>query len=80
MTRTQIQIIDLISQLPVAERRELFEHIEATGLLKETFYDRMTPEQRSQLDEGAAQADRGQVVDGSAAFDRLAQLFAFKRA
>ena len=62
----------------MAERRELFEHIEATGLLKETFYDRMTPEQRAQLDDGLAQADRGQVVDGNAAFDRLAQRFVFR--
>jgi hypothetical protein len=79
MTRTQSQIIDLISQLPVAERRKLFEHIEAAGLLKETFYDRMTPEQHAQLDEGIAQADREQVVDGNAAFDRLAERFAFRR-
>lgn len=80
MTRTQSQIIDLITQLPLAERQALFEHIEAAGLLKHTFFDRMTAEQRAQLDEGIAQADRGEVVDGQTAFDRLALRFGFQRA
>lgn len=79
MTRTQSQILELISKLPANERRELFEHIEAAGLLKDTFYERMTPEQRAQLDDGIAQANRGQVVDGNTAFDRLAERFAFRR-
>ena len=36
-------------------------------------------EQRAQLDEGIAQADRGDVIDGDEAFDRLASRFDFKR-
>jgi len=48
-------------------------------LLDESFYSRMTPEQRSQLNEGIAQADRGEVVDGDEAFNRLASRFNFKR-
>ncbi len=79
MTRAQAEILDLINRLPADERRELFEQIEATGLLGQTFYERMTPEQRAQLDDGIAQADRRQVVDGNSAFDRLAERFNFRR-
>ena len=80
MTKTQEQIVEFIGQLSLAERRELFEHVQQTGLLDESFYARMTPEQRTQLNEGIAQADRGEVVDGIAVFDRLASHFKFKRA
>ena len=79
MTKTQAHIVELIAQLPIAERRELFEHVQETGALDESFYSRMTPEQRAQLDDGIAQADRGEVVDGNEAFDRLAKRFNFKR-
>jgi hypothetical protein len=79
MTRTQAHIVELIAQLSVAERRELFQHVQQTGLLEPTFYSGMTPEQRAQLDEGIAQADRGDVVDGDEAFNRLASRFDFKR-
>ena len=80
MTRTQAHIVELIAQLSLAERRELFEHVQQTGLLEPTFYSSMTPEQRAQLDEGIAQADSGEVVDVDEAFDRLAARFQFKRA
>jgi hypothetical protein len=50
MTRTQAHIVELIAQLSVAERRELFQHVQQTGLLEATFYSGMTPEQRAQLD------------------------------
>jgi hypothetical protein len=42
-----------------------------------SFYDRMTPEQRADLDEGIAQAERGQVVLAEEVFDRLAKRFGF---
>jgi predicted transcriptional regulator len=80
MTRTQAHIVELIAQLSLAERHELFEHVQQTGLLGPTFSSSMTPEQRAQLDEGIAQADRGEVVDADEAFDRLASRFNFKRA
>ena len=79
MTRTQAQIVELIAQLPLTERRELVEHVQESGLLEESFHARMTPGQRAQLDEGIAQADRGEVVDGNEAFRRLASRFNFKR-
>jgi predicted transcriptional regulator len=79
MTKTQARIVELVTQLSPAERRELVEHLQEAGLLEESFYSRMTPEQRAQLDEGIAQADRGETVDGGEAFDRLAGRFNFKR-
>ena len=79
MTKTQAQIVELIAQLPLAERRELFEHVQGTGLLDESFHSGMTPEQRAQLAEGIAQAEKGEVVDGNEAFDRLAKRFNFKQ-
>ena len=79
MTKTQTEILDLIAKLPVAERRELVEHVQAAGLLDESFYAGMTTDQRAQLDDGIAEADRGQVVDGDTAFNRLATRFGFKR-
>jgi hypothetical protein len=80
MTRKQAQIVELIAQLPLTERRELIEHVQESGLLDDSFYSRMTPGQRAQLDEGIAQADRGEVVDGDETFRRLASRFNFKRA
>ena len=79
MTHTQAHIVQLIAQLSLAERREFFEHVQQTGLLEQTFYSGMTPEQRAQLDEGIAQADRGEVVDADEALDRLASRFNSKR-
>jgi hypothetical protein len=43
-----------------------------------SFYDRMTPEQRAELDEGIAQAEREQVLPAEAVFDRLAKRSAFR--
>jgi predicted transcriptional regulator len=44
-----------------------------------SFYDRMTTEQRAELDEGIAQAERGQVVPAEKVFDRLAKRFGFAK-
>jgi hypothetical protein len=79
MTKTQARIVELVAQLSPAERRELIEHMQQAGLLDDSFYGRMSPEQRAQLDEGVTQADRGEVIDGREAFDRLATRFNFKR-
>ena len=79
MTRKQAQIVELIAQLPLTERRELIEHVQESGLLDDSFYSRMTAEQTAQLGEGIAQADRGEVVDGNETFNRLASRFNFKR-
>ena len=80
MTDTQARIVELIAQLSLEERRELMAHIRQSGLLGESFFAGMTAEQRAQLGEGIAQADRGEVVDGNEAFERLASRFHLKRA
>jgi predicted transcriptional regulator len=42
-----------------------------------SIYDPLTPEQRAALDEGIAQAERGQVLPADEVFDRLAKRFGF---
>jgi len=76
MTKIQAQIIELFRTLEPAEQREIAEQLYETTVAG-PFYDRMTPEQRAELDEGIAQAERGQVLPADEAFDRLAKRFGF---
>jgi hypothetical protein len=80
MTDTQARIVEMIAQLSLEERHELMAHIRQSGLLEDSFFAAMTADQRAQLDEGIAQADRDEVVDGQEAFDRLASRLHLKRA
>ena len=75
MTKTQTQIIEMIAKLPLRERKELVDHIHDARLLEESVYDQLTPEQRANLDESIAQADRGEVEPAAVVFDRLARRF-----
>lgn len=76
MTKTQAQIIELFKTLDPTEQREIAEQLLETTVVG-SFYDRMTPEQRAELDEGIAQAERGQVLPAEEVFDRLARRFGF---
>jgi predicted transcriptional regulator len=76
MTNLQAQVIALFKTLDPKEQREVAAQIYA-DTFSESFYDRMTVEQRAQLDAGIAEADRGQVVPAEEAFDRLAKRFGF---
>ncbi len=76
MNKTQAQIIELFKTLDPVEQREIAEQLYETAVAG-SFYDRMTPEQRCQLEEGIAQAERGQVVPAEEAFERLARRFGF---
>ncbi len=78
MTRTQAQIIEMFRTLDASEREEVMSELYETAV-SETFYDRMTPAQRTQLQEGIEQADRGDVADANQAMDRIARQFDFKR-
>lgn len=80
MTRAQNQILTLIAMLPLDQRRELVEHIYDVNLFGESFYDPMSAEQRAELDESIAQADRGDVVESEHVFAELARKFGFSRA
>ena len=78
MTKAQAQILELFETLSEAERRELAEQL-VEQTLRGSFYERMTPEQHAQLQDGIDQADRGDVVDSQAAFDRIARQLNFRR-
>lgn len=78
MTRTQTQIIEMFRTLGPDERQEVMSELYESAV-SETFYERMTAEQRAQLLEGIEQADRGEVVDAGQAMDRISRHFDFKR-
>jgi predicted transcriptional regulator len=76
MTNTQAQIIESFKTLDPAGQREVAEQLYERSVVG-SFYDRMTPEQRAELDEGIAQAERGQVRPAEEVFERLAKRFGF---
>jgi predicted transcriptional regulator len=76
MTKTQAQIIELFKTLDQAEQREVAEQLYERTVVG-SFYDRMTPQQRADFDEGIAQAERGQVRPAEEVFDGLAKRFGF---
>ena len=62
MTKTQAQILELFQTLDAGEKRELAEQLYETAVAG-SFYARMTPEQRAELAESIAEADRGEGED-----------------
>ncbi|MFZ2106154.1 MAG: hypothetical protein WAV18_12380 [Roseiarcus sp.] len=78
MTETRQRILELFETLAPAEPRELVEQLAERS--KHTGFGRLTPEQIAKLDEGIAQAERGDTVPAEEAFDRLAQRFGFSNA
>jgi predicted transcriptional regulator len=79
MTETQSRIVKLFKTLPPTEQRALVEQLAETAQTG-SFYDRMSAEQLAQLDEGIAQAERGDTVPAAEVFDRLAKRFGFSNA
>jgi predicted transcriptional regulator len=79
MTETQTRIVKLFKTLPPTEQRALVEHLAETTQ-SVAFYDRMSPDQLAQLDEGIAQAERGDTVPAADVFDRIAKRFGFSSA
>jgi predicted transcriptional regulator len=79
MTETQTRIVQLFKTLPPTEQRALVEEL-AEAAQTGSFYDRMSAEQLAQLDEGIAQAERGETVSAAEVFDRLAKRFGFSNA
>ena len=78
MTRTQAQILELFQTLDAGEKRELAEQLYETAVAG-SFYARMTPEQRTELAESIAEADRGEGEDATSFFDRIARKHGFSR-
>jgi hypothetical protein len=79
MTETETRIVQLFKTLPPNEQRALVEHLAETAE-SGSFYDRLSPEQFAQLDEGIAQSERGETVAAAEVFDRLAKRFGFSNA
>jgi hypothetical protein len=79
MTRTQAQILELFQTLDQSEKRELAEQLYETAVAG-TFYDRMTPDQRAQLQESIEQADRGEGIASDEFFKQMAAKHGFTRA
>jgi hypothetical protein len=73
VTKARAEIIESVAALFGAERRALVEHLVATNLGAPSFYERMTPEERAHLDEGIAQADRGEGRPAEDVYAELAQ-------
>ncbi len=78
MPRTETQIIELFQMLPRADQRELAEHLYAQTI-RGSLYKSMTSEQRTQLDQSVAEADRGEGTDAPIVMSRLARKFGFPR-
>ena len=74
MTKSQAQILEAISSLPLDEQRELAQQLSAR-LLAGSFYERMSTEQRAELNEGVAQAGRGEGSPEEDVFARLGKRF-----
>ncbi|MFZ4808142.1 MAG: hypothetical protein ACOYLQ_12865 [Hyphomicrobiaceae bacterium] len=79
MARTQSQIVELFQTLPQAQQRALAEQF-YPPTIRGAFYESMTPEQRAQLDQSVAEADRGEGTEAPFVMSRLAGKFGFPRA
>lgn len=69
MTEIQTRIIELFEALAPDERAQLLDRLAAHG--RPSFFDRLTDEQRAELDRSVAEADRG---EGKPAADVLSGL------
>jgi hypothetical protein len=79
MTKTASRILELFGTLPARDQRALIEQLAETAR-GDSFYARMSAEQRAELDEAIAEVDRGETVSAEPTFDDLAQRFGFSHA
>jgi hypothetical protein len=79
MTAIQAQIFDLLTKLPLSERRALVEHFYDSNLFGESVIDRLPPQQRARLAESATQADAGDVIPSDVVFDAIAKQHGLSR-
>lgn len=79
MSSLQAQILELFQKLSRDEQLEIVAQLfEQTR--NGTYYERMTPEQRAELDRSIAEADRGEAAEASVVMARLAKKFGFSGA
>jgi len=79
MTRAAARIVELFRTLPARDQRALVDQLAETAR-GGSFYGRMTPEQRAELDEALSEVERGETVPAEGVFDDLAQKFGFSDA
>ena len=79
MTRAAARIVELFRTLPARDQRALVDQLAETAR-GGSFCDRMTPEQRAELDEALSEIERGETVLAEGVFDDLAQKFGFSDA
>jgi predicted transcriptional regulator len=74
-----VRILKLFRSLSAGEREELVAQLK--DMISPTMIQEdLTAEQLSRLDEGIAQAERGDIVPADEVFDRLASRFQFAKA
>ena len=79
MTKTATRILELFRTLPARDQRTLVEQLSETAR-GDSFYARMSAEQRAELDEALSEVERGETVPAEGVFDDLAQQFGFSNA
>jgi predicted transcriptional regulator len=79
MTTAQAQIYELFKTLPVAEQRDLLSQL-SEAVEGEVSLDDLSAEDVAAIEEGIAQAERGEVVDADEVLGRIAARYHFPRA
>lgn len=74
MTSLQAQILELFQKLSRDEQLEIVAQL-CEQIHSGTFYDRLAPKQRAELDLSIAEADRGEGTEASVVMARLAKKF-----
>jgi hypothetical protein len=79
MTKTVTRILQLFQTLPARDQRELVDQLKEAAR-GGSFYNRMSAQQRVELDEGLSEAERGETVPAGETFDDIALRFGFRDA
>ena len=78
MTSAQSQILELFRALSPDEKESLLPQL-AESVIDVGVYDDLSAEEIAAIEEGIAQAERGETLDGDQLFDNLAKKFGFSR-
>ena len=79
MTTAQAQIYELFKALPIEDQRDLLSQLSET-VEGDISFDDLRVEDVAAIEEGIAQAERGEVVDADEVLDRIAARYNFPRA
>jgi hypothetical protein len=79
MAKAADRIIELFRTLPARDQRTLVDQLSETAR-GASFYERMTAEQRAELDDAIDEVDRGETISAEGVFNDIAQRFGFSNA